>query len=76
MNIKAPKQKQLSKESLYELQLIDCNCNDCKFLERDLSKQSKGVNYGKCLKKNIDVSFMPGICQLETQDCFIHRKNN
>jgi alpha-galactosidase/6-phospho-beta-glucosidase family protein len=26
------------KESLYELQRIDCNCNNCGFMKRDLQK--------------------------------------
>ena len=29
------------KESLIELQNIDCNCNDCKFMDRDFDKFSK-----------------------------------
>ena len=32
------------------------------------------INYGSCLKFQKPVSFIPGICQLETQDCFEHRK--
>ena len=30
----------MDKESIIELQKIDCNCNDCKFLERDFEKYS------------------------------------
>lgn len=26
------------KESIFELQKIDCNCNDCKFMQRDFEK--------------------------------------
>ena len=69
----------MTKESIYELQKIDCNCNDCKFMERDLSRPpAKGlpcpINYGYCNKFKKEVSFIPAICQLETQDCFEHRK--
>lgn len=28
----------MDKESIFELQKIDCNCNDCKFLVRDFEK--------------------------------------
>ncbi len=28
----------MDKESIYELQKIDCNCNDCVFMVRDLEK--------------------------------------
>lgn len=70
----------LKKEGLYELQRIDCNCNDCYFLQRDLScLPDKGkpspINYGNCQKFNKPVSFIPATCQIETQKCFIHRKD-
>lgn len=89
----------MNKESLYELQKIDCNCNDCKFMLRDIEKfkkikkqtierqkkehkgnkpfQFKGgamVGYGNCTKFNKEVSFIPNVCQIETQNCFEHRK--
>ena len=118
-----------------ELQQIDCNCNDCKFMVRDFAKfqkwsdwnkglqiidfekkkakaiedakaqlaevQIRGIkseirgseyvlkkankmefvfdksgllSYGNCTKLNKEVSFIPDICQLETQNCFEHRK--
>lgn len=114
----------------YDLQLIDCNCNDCKFMQRDIEKYNQSqdlhkkwqldefnrnvmakkqlalkarrenellkynnllveaekmkfqfnrneskINYGKCLKLGKDVSFLPGVCQLDTQECFKHRKD-
>jgi hypothetical protein len=71
-----------------ELQEIDCNCNDCKFMVRDQvkfnsfahlyqgqEKASYRINYGDCQKFNKPVSFIPGICQIDTQQCFKHRKN-
>lgn len=84
--------KPLDKESLYLLQKIDCNCNDCIFMKRDIDKynsfnslhtNSKGevtkssfrVNYGNCTKFNKPVSFLPGTCQIETQECFKHRRD-
>lgn len=109
------------KESIYELQLIDCNCNDCKFLVRNNYKKQLSdqlherwqreefdrnrndalfqayvykdtialnieikktlkvkkplLTYGYCKKFDFkEVSFIPNTCQLETQDCFVHRK--
>ncbi len=110
--------------SRIELQKIDCNCNDCIFMERDLVtykkwedwhrkldleeferakakaiadalavtdiksrksmlniaekmkfqfQKSNLLNYGKCKKFNKPVSFIPNICQIETQECFVHR---
>jgi hypothetical protein len=113
----------MEKESIYLLQKIDCNCNDCFFMKRDFEtyerwekwhremklaeferKKNKAINeakiqnnsvllekaekmvfhfdksgliqYGKCQKFLKPVSFIPGICQLETQECFSHRKDH
>lgn len=108
-----------------ELQNIDCNCNNCVFMERDLdefkkwaefrkqlqykefeSKKNEAIeiannhpeekskhsllrkankmtfqfdksdliNYGNCKKYHKSVSFIPNICQIETQDCFENRR--
>jgi hypothetical protein len=115
----------MDKESTYLLQLIDCNCNDCVFMERDFVtyqkwedwhrkidfdnfekrkvkaikdaeqiEDEKGreaqlriankmrfqfdknglLKYGNCTKFKKPVSFIPMICQLETQSCFEHRR--
>lgn len=37
--------------------------------------KSKLTNYGRCAKFDKPVSFRPRICQIETQKCFIHRKD-
>ena len=120
----------LDKESKYLLQLIDCNCNDCKHMVRDFDKWKESkerhhkwqldyfntirdnlikksnewrkrgelnkadqilkeanrmkfsfsedfhINYGNCTKLNKPVSFIPETCQIETQNCFEHRKQN
>lgn len=78
----------MNKESIIELQKIDCNCNDCKHMKRNIEKfnsfnhlhvgqekASARVNYGQCAKFNKSVSFIPGVCQIETQNCFEHRKS-
>lgn len=132
----------MTKESTYELQRIDCNCNDCSYLLRaleiqntvldadkanqqnafDLVKerkikgvqknisnlednrqliknaerkingqkeymkllekskhgyqgQRKPIQYGICKKFQKSITFIPNITQLETQKCFIHRKD-
>lgn len=69
-----------------DLQLIDCNCNDCKHMIRDFDKLQKHKDsykgtglmdrlaYGDCKKLNKPVSFIPNTCQLDTQKCFEHRK--
>ena len=99
----------MDKESRYELQKVDCNCNDCKFMVRDLDKYNESValhhkwqldyfnaikektkdetmrfqfdrneamiNYGWCQTFNQEVTFIPNVCQLDTQECFTHRKD-
>lgn len=71
----------MDKQSIYELQKVDCNCNDCKFMVRDLNRSpDKGkpcpVNFGTCNKFEKEVTFIPALCQLDTQDCFEHRRNS
>lgn len=75
----------MDKESRYELQKIDCNCNDCFFFERNLEKTKKNnnndkikackIHYGYCKKKNIEVAEIANICLLHTQECFLHRRD-
>lgn len=70
-----------------ELEILDANCNDCKFMSRDMvkyksfnhlhngqEKASHRVNYGNCTKFNKPVSFIPITCQPQTQHCFEHRR--
>lgn len=108
----------MDKESTYLLQLIDCNCNNCGYMDRDFEAYKKWydfhyniskndferekkrlldsgipelivetnkmkfqfekrylLNYGTCTKFEKKVSFIPDTCQLETQECFLHRKD-
>lgn len=108
----------MDKDSAYELQKIDCNCNNCGFMQRDFElfkkweewhkeqemkgfnrerlkllaspsaeEQQKGrtmvfqfekrylLNYGWCTQFDKTVSFIPNVCQLHTQQCFVHRKD-
>ena len=96
--------------SIIELQNIDCNCNDCISMVRDLERFKKSkqwhykiqldyfnlikektkdetirfefdssvvsINYGFCNKLEKEVSFIPNTCQLDTQECFKHRRGN
>lgn len=120
-------EEDLKKESKIELEKIDCNCNECIYLLRNLEKynyfvskwkeidiynhnkqierlkeklerkdekKKEGyllelkklttgklnharpfVHYGKCLKLKKEISFIPGQCQIDTQECFKHRKD-
>ncbi len=118
-------------ESIYQRQLIDCNCNDCVFMTRDVArfkasqqthlewqqkeyeqrkkkliqsalefrrknelekyndilvqvdkmkfqfdKSEASIQFGQCDKFIKQVSFIPNHCQIETQQCFKHRKTN
>ncbi len=38
-------------------------------------KSSCTINYGTCDKFKKPVSFIPNQCSIDTQDCFVHRKN-
>ncbi len=72
---------------MIELQKIDCNCNDCIFMIRDIEKKksfdylhkgqekaSHRLSYGYCVEFAKNISFIPNICQPQTQYCFQHRK--
>lgn len=75
---------------MIELQKIDCNCNDCIYMVRDLDKfrsfdrlhtnnvgqvvKAGRVHYGNCKRFNRAVAFIPNTCQPHTQECFKHRK--
>lgn len=37
-------------------------------------KKEATINYGNCTKFNKQVSFIPNTYQLDTQECFIHRR--
>jgi hypothetical protein len=37
--------------------------------------QMDRLAFGNCTKLNKPVSFIPMTCQLETQHCFVHRKD-
>lgn len=121
----------MDKESIYELQKIDCNCNNCIYMQRNMQRFEKSlnnhylwqwdyfcsirnnlikkakywkdrfydlvkwdfllteaekmkfqfdkstcmINYGSCNKLNKEVSFIPNTCQLNTQNCFVHRND-
>jgi hypothetical protein len=79
----------MDKDSIFELQKIDCNCNDCIFMIRDFETKQKWdntelhenqknasfrIHYGNCSKLNKEVSFIPNSISLENQGCFKHRK--
>lgn len=38
-------------------------------------KGSAKINFGNCSKLNKEVSFIPNHCQIETQVCFVHRRD-
>jgi hypothetical protein len=38
-------------------------------------KSGSMINYGDCLKFNKSVTFIPNTCQIETQECFKHRRD-
>jgi len=75
----------MEKQSIIELQKIDCNCNDCKYFIRDIEKTKQlntndkivacKVHYGFCDKLKKDVSEIANICLIHTQHCFEHRRD-
>ena len=44
-------------------------------LKFQFNKKDVTTNYGYCSKLEKDVSFIPNVCQLDTQECFKHRSD-
>ena len=75
----------MDKESIYELQKIDCNCNNCGYFIRNIAKtkrlntnehiKSFIIHYGFCEKLKKEIGEIANICLLHTQECFIHRND-
>ena len=78
----------MDRESQILLQKIDCNCNDCIFMARDIPKRrsfdglyegyersARRHHYGKCSRLIKDLEFIANICMPENQECFIHRRD-
>jgi len=75
----------MDRNSIYELQKIDCNCNNCHYFDRDLIKTKQlnnnekiianKIHYGYCKKLNKEVAEIANICLINTQNCFIHRND-
>lgn len=81
----------MDRESRIELQRIDCNCNDCGYMVRNIEKYKSfdllytenGIvtkpghrpMYGVCIKHNRSISFIANTCQPGNQSCFKHRRD-
>ena len=67
------------KESIYQLQLIDTNCNDCAHLRRRFGPEAIAAKpnmfYGDCSLKGCQVTFVPMSNMFENASCFVHRKD-
>jgi hypothetical protein len=72
-------------ESIFELQNIDCNCNNCISFIRDIEKTKSRnnnekivaykIHYGYCNKLKKEVAEVANICLLHTQKCFFNRRS-
>jgi hypothetical protein len=75
----------MDKDSIYELQKIDCNCNNCGYFVRDIPLTALHntnehivackIHYGTCSKFDKPVAEIANIALLHTQNCFTHRKD-
>lgn len=65
-------------QDVYEQQLIDMDCNECKHFNATASTDSFGNRPGKCLKLNKTTYAYPAgqVCNAGLHDdCFEHRKS-
>jgi len=49
--------------------------DEAKKMKYQFDKKKVAINYGHCDKLNKLVSFIPNVCQLDTQDCFVNRRH-
>lgn len=71
--------KNLTKKAMKARRFGDLEKFDAILTERDKMKfqasYDAGLLFGRCKKKDVDISFMPNVFSLENQDCFLHRKD-
>lgn len=65
----------MDKESIYELQKIDCNCNDCKFMERDFVTYKKWEEWHRSLAYQ-EFEASKKLLQIRKDAQFIFDKSN
>lgn len=64
-----------------ELDRLDCNCNTCLHLNRDLSTSTKGITApilkGECSLKKKKVSFIATLSMTQdNKECWVHRRDS
>lgn len=73
--LKSHYHKECHKEEAREMQIIDANCNDCKFFNGENSYHIPNTSVrwrtGKCAKYNKEVVATVKFCQ--SNECFEHR---
>lgn len=74
------KQKLIDKSNWHKDKKNDLETWDMLLSESDkmkfiFDKSTAKINYGNCTKLNKPVSFIPNTCQLDTQECFKHRRD-
>lgn len=75
------KKKVIDKANWYRLKFNDLEnwnslLNVAEKMKFQFDIKEVSINYGNCTKLNKEVSFLPNTCQLDTQDCFKHRRED
>jgi hypothetical protein len=63
------------KDRWYDLENWDRLLTEAENMKFQFDKSTASINFGTCSKLSREVSFIPNICQLETQGCFLHRRD-
>jgi hypothetical protein len=64
------------KDRFYDLEQWDKLLTEAEKMRFQFNRNEGSINYGHCDKLNKPVTFIPNTCQLETQECFKHRRDN
>lgn len=64
------------KDKFYDLEMWDKLLTQAENMKFQFNRNEAMINYGYCAKLNQFVSFIPNTCQINTQHCFTHRRDN
>lgn len=68
------KKANIYKDRWYDLENWDRLLSEADDMIFQFDKSSASINFGTCSKFRKEITFIPNICQLETQECFLHRR--
>ena len=63
------------KDMKNDLEKWDSLLTESEKMKYQFDKSTASINFGRCDKFDKEVTFIPNTCQLDTQECFTHRRD-